>query len=101
MQNDSNRSEPVRRSAGARIVMGLVIGPAIGGIFGLVAGLLFFEAGSRGMWASVIAGLIFGLLGGFWGGLSSLRPPATDDEPLRRELDEGHLVEGDRSTDSG
>jgi hypothetical protein len=99
MHSDSDRSDRVDRSAGGRIAMGFVIGPAIGGILGLLAGLLFFDAGSRGMWASVIAGLIFGMLGGFWGGLSSLRPPAAEDEPLRRELDEGHFVEGDRPTD--
>jgi hypothetical protein len=62
-----------------------VLGPLVGGLLGLLVGVIAFAPWTRGMWASVVAGSIFGALGGFWGGLSSLGPPSEVDDPLPRE----------------
>jgi hypothetical protein len=66
------------------MAVGFVVGPAAGVLLGLLVGLVAFEPWSRGMWASAIAGFVFGGLGGFWGGMASLGPPAPDDDPLPR-----------------
>jgi hypothetical protein len=84
---DPHRSDRVGRRAAPRIAIGFLVGPVVGAVLGLGAGILVFGAGTRGMWASVIAGLVFGGLGGFWGGLASLGPPAPDDDPLPRVPD--------------
>jgi uncharacterized protein YcfJ len=75
------------RRAGSRVLVGFVLGPLIGGVLGLVVGLIAFGAGSRGMWASLVAGAIFGALGGFWGGLSGLGPVEPENDPLPRTED--------------
>ncbi len=75
------REEEVVARARRRIGLGLVIGPALGAVAGFLIALAFGAPG----WALGIAaagGAIFGALGAFWGGLSSLRPPASDDDPL-------------------
>jgi hypothetical protein len=87
MDLDPHRSDRVGRRAGPRIALGFVVGPAAGALLGLLVGVVAFEPGSRGMWASIVAGLVFGALGGFWGGLSSLGPPSEQDDPLPREDD--------------
>lgn len=89
--SDPRISTGTGRRAGSRIAIGVVVGPAAGMVLGLLVGLIAFEAGSRGMWASLIAGALFGvLLGGFWGGLSGLGPPAPRDDPLpRTDAEEG------------
>jgi hypothetical protein len=71
------------------VAVGFVIGPIVGGLLGLVLGSIVFDAGTRGMWGSVVAGAVFGvLLGGFWAGMSALGPPAPEDNPLPHEADE-------------
>ena len=65
------REEEVVARARRRIGLGLAIGPALGAVAGFLIALAFGAPGA-----------IFGALGAFWGGLSSLRPPASDDDPL-------------------
>jgi hypothetical protein len=84
---EPHRSDRVGRRVRPRIAIGLVVGPAAGGLIGLLVGLVWFGAGTRGMWAAVIVGLIFGALGAFWAGLGALGPPARADDPLPREDD--------------
>ena len=81
--SDPRRSTGTGRRTGSRIAVGMVAGSAVGVAIGLLVGAIVFEGGSRGFWASVVAGLIFGfLLGGFWGGLSGLGPPEVENDPL-------------------
>ena len=68
------------------LMLGVVVGAFIGSALGLALGLLAFEPGSTGMWASIVAGLIFGLLlGAFEGGMSSLESPQPGREPLEAD----------------
>jgi len=47
------------------------------------------------LWTAAGGGAIFGALGAFWGGLTSLRPPSADDDPLEAEdADGARTVEG-------
>lgn len=85
MSTDPHRSDRVARRAGSRIAVGSVVGPLIGGVAGFALGMIVFDPWSRGMWAALIAGCIFGALGGFWAGMSALGPPAPEDDPLRRD----------------
>ena len=80
--NDPRRSTRTGRRAGARTLIGFVVGPIVGALLGLIVGALAFGGGSRGFWAAVVAGAIFGLLGGFWGGMSGLGPPEVENDPL-------------------
>src|SRR5215213_3213009 len=90
--SDPRRSTRTGRRAGSRVALGIVIGPLAGALLGVLIGSLVFGAGSRGFWAAVVAGAIFGALGGFWGGLSGLGPPEAENDPLppatRDERDE-------------
>ena len=79
---DPRRSTRTGRRAGSRTMIGLVVGPLAGALLGLVIGSIAFGMGSRGMWASLVAGGIFGLLGGFVGGVSALGPPEVENDPL-------------------
>ncbi len=79
---DPRRSTRTGRRAGPRVLIGFVAGPIVGALLGLLIGSIAFGGGSRGMWASVISGAIFGVLGGFWGGLSGLGPPEVENDPL-------------------
>ena len=65
--------------------IGLVVGPLIGAAVGFALGSIIFEIGTPGMWGVVVAGVVFGALGGFWAGMSALGPPAPVDDPLPRE----------------
>jgi hypothetical protein len=65
--------------------IGLVVGPLIGAAVGFGLGSIIFDVGTRGMWGAIVAGVIFGALGGFWAGMSALGPPAPGDDPLPRE----------------
>ena len=85
MSRDPHRSDRVGRRAAPRVAVGFVVGPIAGALLGLLVGVIFFEPGSAGMWGAVVAGVIFGALGGFWGAMASLGPPAPEDDPLRRE----------------
>jgi hypothetical protein len=77
--------------------IGFVVGPLIGASLGAVVGLLVFEVGTAGMWASIVAGFVFGLLvGALWGGFSRLGPPAPEDDPLPRRADGDWTVEDER-----
>jgi len=80
--SDPRRSTRTGRRAGSRIALGFAIGPPAGALLGLIVGSLVYGAGSRGFWASIVAGAIFGALGGFWGGLSGLGPPELENDPL-------------------
>ena len=85
MPGDPHRSDRVGRSLGPRVSLGFVLGAVVGIAIGLGAGLVVFEAGSRAMWGSIVAGAVFGgLIGAFWGGMGSLGPPAAADDPLPR-----------------
>ena len=84
---EPQRSDRVGRRVGTRITIGLLVGLAAGGLIGLVVGLIWFGAGTRGMWAALVAGILFGALGAFWAGLGALGPPAEADDPLPREDD--------------
>jgi hypothetical protein len=86
--SEPRSSTPTGRRAGSRVVLGFVLGPVLGAVLGLVIGLLAFGAGSRGMWAALIAGAVFGALGGFWGGLSALGPVEPENDPLPRAGDD-------------
>lgn len=87
MSIDPHRSDRVGRRVVPRIVVGLVVGPLVGGAIGFLVGVLAFD-GSRARWASLLAGAIFaGILGGFWGGMAALGPPAAEDDPLPRARD--------------
>jgi len=65
--------------------IGLVVGPLIGAAVGFAIGSIIFKVGTPGMWGAIVAGVIFGALGGFWAGMSALGPPAPVDDPLPRE----------------
>jgi uncharacterized protein YcfJ len=80
--SDPRRSTRTGRRAGSRTLIGFVIGPIVGALLGLLVGALAFGGGSRGFWAAIVAGAIFGLLGGFWGGMSALGPPEVENDPL-------------------
>jgi hypothetical protein len=80
--SDPRRSTRTGRRAGSRVALGIAIGPLAGALLGVLIGSLVFGAGSRGFWAAVVAGAIFGALGGFWGGLSGLGPPDVENDPL-------------------
>jgi hypothetical protein len=83
--SDPHRSDRVGRGLAPRLLLGAVLGPLVGALAGLGIGAWAFTAGSRGMWACVVAGALFGLLlGGFWGGMAGLGPPAPEDDPLPR-----------------
>ncbi len=89
MGADPHRSDRVGRGVGPRIALGSIVGVLIGAALGVGAGMIFFEAGARGMWGSVVAGAVFGaLLGAFWGGMTGLGPPAAEDDPLPRAGEE-------------
>lgn len=91
MDSEGREDEVVPR-ARRRIGLGLLIGPALGALAGFLIALAFGAPG----WALGIAaagGGIFGALGAFWGGLSSLRPPASDDDPLEAGEASGTTVE--------
>jgi hypothetical protein len=81
------------------MAIGFVIGPVLGGVVGLLAGVVFFDPGSSGMWGAIVAGVVFGALGGFWGALIGLGPPAPDDDPLRRERQDAWTAE-DRTAET-
>jgi hypothetical protein len=97
---EPHRSDRVGRRVGPKIALGFLLGPLIGVALGAVAGIAIFEVGSPGMWGCIVAGLIFGALGGFWGGLTSLGPPAEADDPLPREHETDGVVE-DRASGPG
>ena len=81
--SDPRRSTGTGRRAGSRLAIGLVVGAVVGVALGALVGAVALGAGSRGFWASVVAGAIFGVvLGGFWGGLSGLGPPEVENDPL-------------------
>lgn len=65
--------------------IGFVLGPLIGAAVGFGLGSIIFDVGTPGMWGAIVAGVIFGALGGFWAGMSALGPPAPVDDPLPRE----------------
>jgi hypothetical protein len=69
------------------VAIGFVVGPLAGALLGFVLGSIVFDAGSRGMWGAIVAGVIFGALGAFWAGMSALGPPAPEDDPLPRRDD--------------
>jgi hypothetical protein len=91
---DPHRSDRVGRRAGTRVAIGFVLGPLVGAALGFAFGSIAFDAGSRGMWGSVIAGVVFGALGGFWAGMSALGPPAPVDDPLPRRDDDARSDPG-------
>lgn len=71
-----------RRNVMLGIVLGLVFGCGIGAL----AGVWVFAPGSGGMWASIVAGTIFGfVLGAFEGGMSALESPQPGREPFQVE----------------
>jgi hypothetical protein len=74
--------------------IGFVVGPLIGAAVGFALGAIIFKVGTAGMWGAIVAGVIFGTLGGFWAGMSALGPPAPVDDPLPRE--EGTEVQTDQ-----
>ncbi len=88
------RAQEVVPRARRRIGLGLVIGPALGALAGLLVALAS-GAPEWGLWTAAGGGAIFGALGAFWGGLTSLRPPSADDDPLEAEdADGARTVEG-------
>jgi hypothetical protein len=85
---DTRRSTRTGRRAASRILLGLAAGAVTGALLGWAIGALAFGGGSRGMWASVVAGAIFlGGIGAFWGGLSGLGPPEVENDPLPPTVD--------------
>ena len=85
MSADPHRSDHVGRRAGTRIAVGMLVGPLVGVALGLLIGSIVFDPWSPGMWAALVAGTVFGALGGFFAGMSALGPPAPDDDPLLRD----------------
>jgi hypothetical protein len=72
----------LRRNVMLGVVLGLVFGSGIGALLGVWA----FAPGSRGMWASIVGGTIFGfILGAFEGGMSALESPQPGREPSQVE----------------
>lgn len=68
------------------MALGVLLGAVLGSAIGLGLGIWAFEPGSRGMWASIVAGVIFGFaLGAFAGGMSSLESPQPGREPLQAD----------------
>ena len=65
--------------------IGLVVGVLGGALVGFALGSIIFKVGAPGMWGAIVAGVIFGALGGFWAGMSALGPPAPVDDPLPRQ----------------
>lgn len=49
----------VRRMS-RRVVAGTLIGAAVGTALGVLTGLLIFQPGSRAVWGTTLAGLVFG-----------------------------------------
>jgi len=85
MSTDPHRSDRVGPRTGTRVGIGFVVGPLIGAAVGFALGSIIFKFGTPGMWGAIVAGVIFGALGGFWAGMSALGPPAPADDPLPRE----------------
>lgn len=56
--------------------IGLVVGVSIGAAVGFALGSIIFKVGAPGMWGAIVAGVVFGALGGSWAGMSALGPPA-------------------------
>jgi len=48
------------RRMGKRVLAGTLIGAAVGTALGVLAGLLIFQPGSRAVWGTTVAGLVFG-----------------------------------------
>lgn len=75
-----------------RIWVGVIVGPVIGLVVGAAIALAF-GAPAWGVGAAAIGGAIFGALGAFWGGLSSLRPSASQDDPLEAGAEPGSATD--------
>jgi hypothetical protein len=97
MAADPHRSDRVGPRAGSRVGIGFVVGPLVGGAIGFALGSIVFDIGTPGMWGAIVAGVIFGALGGFWAGMSALGPPAPVDDPLPRESDDEARTDPDRN----
>jgi hypothetical protein len=83
------RERRFHRRTGRRLSLGLGLGGVTGAVIGVLAGSIVMGSGTAAMWASTIAGAIFGGLGAVWGAMSGLesprpgREPLTTDRPLR------------------
>lgn len=85
MQTDPHRSDRVGANARPRLAIGLVLGAVIGALVGLGIGILAFRLDAPGMWGAFLAGAVFGAaVGGIWGAMAGLGPPAAEDDPLPR-----------------
>jgi hypothetical protein len=70
------------RRMGRRLLAGMLIGAALGTALGVLAGLLIFHPGSRAVWGTTLAGLLFGVLFALvLSGMSALGSPPPGQEP--------------------
>jgi hypothetical protein len=70
------------RRMGKRVVAGTLIGAVVGAGLGVLAGVLIFQPGSRAVWGTTVAGLVFGVLFALvLSGISSLGSPPPGHEP--------------------
>jgi hypothetical protein len=81
-QEEPRRERWFVRRMEKRVLVGTLIGAAAGTALGLIGGLLFFHPGSKGMWGTTVAGLVFGALFALvLSGMSSLESPPPGQEP--------------------
>lgn len=70
------------RRMGKRLLAGTLIGVAVGTAVGVLAGLLIFQPGSRAVWGTTVAGLVFGVQFALvLSGISALGSPPPGHEP--------------------
>jgi hypothetical protein len=78
----TSRERRFRLRGRRSLAFGIAAGVVLGGGAGLLLGLVAFRAGGPGMWAAVVAGVIFGFaLGAFEGGMATLESPEPGREP--------------------
>lgn len=80
MEENGRQGWFVRRMS-RRVLAGTLIGAAVGTALG-VLGLLIFQPGSRAVWGTTLAGLVFGVLFALvLSGMSALGSPPPGQEP--------------------
>ena len=87
------------RRMGKRVLAGTLIGAAVGTALGVLAGLLIFQPGSRAVWGTTVAGLVFGVLFALvLSGMSALGSPGQEPEdPGRPDRDMPGFTRDERS----
>jgi hypothetical protein len=103
-QERTQRERRFRLRWRENLAIGVGVGLAIGGGLGVLLGVIAFEPGSRGMWGSIVAGVLFGVvLGAFEAGMASLESPQPGREPAQAERpvrDVSELTETERDVPS-